>query len=258
MQSKLSEGRPYHHSCNISSPSPSHTDCIQFNISYLGARDVSLSLPTNPPAIPGIVSIAASDVVPVATSVASEVQSAVSSATTSFETAVGSVIPQNCSLGIEYFCIGFTDRLDCGALPLTLSNIMPSSSGVQNLDRSLAEVTPRSIRGCLVTGAVFTTLAMFFSICSLSTHRVGLVSFQWILGRSTHLRSICSLICCIPLLALTVILYGLQLMAKLPMEVTLETGEASRQVLAALIFAVLMGVSTIFGWLLDRHSGILF
>jgi hypothetical protein len=231
----------------------------------LGARDVSLSLPTNPLAIPGIVSTAASDVVPVATGVASKVQSAVSSAITSLETGVGSVIPKNCSLGTEYFCIGFTERLDCRALPLTLSNIIPSSitavegsSGVQNLDRSLAEVTPRSIRGCLVAGAVFATLAVFFSICSLLADRVGLVSFQWILGRSTHLRSICSLICCIPLLTLTVILYGLRLVAKLPVEITLETGEASRQILAALIFAVLVGVSTIFGWLLDCHSGILF
>jgi hypothetical protein len=65
------------------------------------------------------------------------------------------------------------------------------------------------------------------------------------------------MICCIPLLALTVILYGLRLKAKLPMEITLETGEASRQVLAALIFAVLMGASSMFGWLLDRYIGIL-
>jgi hypothetical protein len=39
------------------------------------------------------------------------------------------------------------------------------------------------------------------------------------------------------------------------MEITLKTGEASRQVLAALIFAVLMGASSIFGWLLDRYIG---
>jgi hypothetical protein len=57
------------------------------------------------------------------------------------------------------------------------------------------------------------------------------------------------MICCIPLLFLTVILYGSRLKAKLPMEITLETSEASRQVLAALIFAVLMGTSIIFGYM---------
>jgi hypothetical protein len=142
-------------------------------------------------------------------------------------------------------------------MPSSISAV-EESSGVENLDRALAEVTPRSIRGCVVAGAVFATLAIFFSICSLSPHRVGLVSFQWILGNSAHLRSICSMICCTPLLALTVILYGLRLKAKLPMEITLETGEASRQVLAALIFAVLMGASPILGWLLDRYIGIPF
>jgi hypothetical protein len=186
---------------------------MQFNISHLDKRDVSL--PTNPPGVPGIVSI-----------------------------------------GVEYFCMSFTDHFDYRALPLTLSNIMSSSatameksSYIQSLDRALAEVTPRSIKGCLVTGAIFATLAIFFSICSLLAHPVGLVSVNWILGSSTHLRSICSIICCIPLLFLTVILYGSRLKAKLPIEITLETSEASRQVLAALIFAVLMGSSIIFGYM---------
>lgn len=54
---------------------------------------------------------------------------------------------------------------------------------------------------------------------------------------------------------LTAILYGLRLKAKLPMELALETGEASKQILAALICALFMGISIILGWALDRYIG---
>jgi MFS family permease len=168
-------------------------------------------------------------------------------------------VPNNCSLGVEYFCIGFPDSIDCRTLPLNISNIIPSSlatieqlNSIEGLDRALAEVTPRSIKGCLIIGAICAALGIIQG-CYLAAHGFELISFPS-LGILTLIRFICSLICCIPILALTVILYGPQLKAK---ELTLERGEASSQVLAALSCATFMIISIVVGWLLDRYNGVL-
>jgi hypothetical protein len=103
--------------------------------SFVEIRAPGLSqVPTKAPVIPDVVSIAAtgaqsiaSDAATVATRVASEAQSVASGAVTSIETAVDSIVPNNCSLGVEYFCIGFPDSIDCRTLPLNISNIIPSS-----------------------------------------------------------------------------------------------------------------------------------
>jgi hypothetical protein len=60
-------------------------------------------------------------------SVVSEAQSVIASAATTVETAIGLIIPKNCSLGLEYFAIGFTDHIHFEDLPLNISNIIPSS-----------------------------------------------------------------------------------------------------------------------------------
>ena len=217
---------------------------------------------------PGVVSLAAGEAqsvasaaLTVATGVAGEAKSAVSSAVTSIETAIGSIVPNNCSLGVKYFCIGFTDHVNCSALPLNVSDIIPSSaihklSSVEDLDQALAKATPKSIKKCLIIGAVFASLAMFLgisSLCSLVLQVPGFTSVPSILLVSARLRSVCSLVCFIPILVLTVILYGLK--AKLPAELVLETGEASKQILAALSCAIFMGLSIIVGWSLDRYMG---
>jgi hypothetical protein len=122
----------------------------------------------------------------------------------------------------------------------------------------LAKATPKSITGCLIMGAVFAALTMFLgicSLCSLALHRPGFTFLPSILRATTLLRSVCSLVCFIPLLVLTVILYGLQLKVKLPVELVLETGEASKQILAALTCAIFMGILIIVGWSLDRYMG---
>ena len=67
------------------------------------------------------------------------------------------------------------------------------------------------------------------------------------------LRALCSAICCIPLLALAIILF-VSKSVELPKGVTVETGKASDQVLAASICAIFMGISIIVGWLLDHQS----
>lgn len=225
---------------------------IQFNLPKIDTRGVPFSVPSKPPlVVPGLVSVA--------TRVASEAQSVVTGAVTSIETAVDSAVPKNCSLGVKYFCVGFSDRIDCSSLPFNASNIVPSSvtavgnwPDVENLDRALANLTPRGIKACLIISAVFAALALVLGISSIWSPwagRLGLISIPWTLGVSTHLCSACSVICCIPVLVLTVMLYGLRLKVKLPAGITLETGQASNQVLAALICALSMGISVIAGWL---------
>jgi hypothetical protein len=205
---------------------------LQFDFTNINARGVPLSIPTNPVSIPGVVSTAVSQVGSVAataaSSIASEAQSAVSSAITAVETAIESIIPMNGTLGVKYFCLGFTNHIDCKELPLNLS-----------------------IKVCLIIGALFAILAIFpdvISICSLLARRLGLISFSWIPAILAPLRIICSAICCISIIVLTIILYGLLSMAKsLPKQIVAEAGEACNQVLAALTCAIFMGISTIAG-----------
>ncbi len=61
---------------------------------------------------------------------------------------------------------------------------------------------------------------------------------------------VCSTICCIPLLALAIILF-VSKSVDLLKGVTIETSKAGNQVLAASICAIFMGILIIVGWLLD-------
>jgi hypothetical protein len=243
MQPELSKERPCYHPRSVPSPKLCHTDCVQFNSSLLEQRGVPFSVPTIPTPIPG-----------------ANVPTVVSGAITSLETAVGSIMPQNCSLGVRSFCISFTDRVDCRTLPLALSSMIPSSvtagqqsGGIHTLDQALSQITPQRIKDCLVAGAIFAGLATALSLWSLVALRTARIFvFPWALG------AVCSVICSIPLLVPTIILYGMCLEAKLPNGMSLETGEATHQILAALIFAQLLGASVVFGSLLDRYGELLF
>jgi hypothetical protein len=74
----------------------------------VASRGVALSIPTNPNAIPGIISIAATEAqsaaraaATAASSVTSEAQSVVTIAVSAIETAIDSIIPKNCTLGVR-------------------------------------------------------------------------------------------------------------------------------------------------------------
>lgn len=147
-----------------------------------------------PYAIPGVVSIVvdrAYSAVTIATAVANDTRSAISSAVTSIKTAIGSTVPKNCLLGVKYFCISFTDHVDYRALLLNLLNIILSSiitieklGNIDNLDQVLVAVTPKSIKGCLVIGAVFAALVILlgiYTLYSLVLRRLGFTSFPLIL-----------------------------------------------------------------------------
>ncbi|CZR52100.1 uncharacterized protein PAC_01977 [Phialocephala subalpina] len=231
-----------------------------------------LSVPTNPNDIPGVVTIAASQAQSVksvaataASSVAGQAQSAVSSAITAVESAVSSTIPKNCSLGVRYFCVGFTDHIDYKKLPINLVNIISSSvpaigqlSTLASLDRALAVVNSRSITSCLALGlcsAVFSIVPDIICICFLLAHQSESHSFDRVQWIAPHARRLCSVICCMSLTVLTIILYGILSKSKsmdLPKEITVKAGEASTQVLAAFTSAIFMGIFTIIAWVWDR------
>jgi hypothetical protein len=68
-------------------------------------------------------------------------------------------------------------------------------------------------------------------------------------------RGLCSAICCIPLISLTIILHGiLSKSTDLPKGISVEAGEASGQVLVALTCAIFMGIFTVARWLLSRYD----
>jgi hypothetical protein len=155
-------------------------------------------------------------------------------------------LPRNCSLGTKYFCIGSVDHIDCRELPLNISNIVPGLvieqlGDIGKLNQALTYITPGGVRDCLIVSAVFAAFAFLLGISSTQqqyTH--DMISRVW-----ENTRSLCCTICISPLLAWTVILYGLRSRAHLPKEVSLETGRASQLILAALICAISMQVLSI-------------
>jgi len=245
---------------------------IQFDFPNINSRGMSLSVPTNPNGTPGFVTILASQAysvesaaVTMASSVAGQAQSAVSTAVVAAESAVYSIIPKNCSLGVKYFCVGFTDRIDCKGLPLNLSNIIPSSvptigqpSALASLDRALLVMNPRSITSSLIMGFCFAAFLICLDvicICFLWACQSGLIPFYSLPQIAAYARMLFSVLCCIPLIVLTAVLYGILSKSKsmdLPREIAVQAGEASTHVLAALACAIFMGIFTIIGWLWHR------
>ena len=67
------------------------------------------------------------------------------------------------------------------------------------------------------------------------------------------LRAVCSAICFIPILLFVIILFPWKYV-DMPKGVTIETGEASSQVVAASTCAIFMGISIMVGWFLERQS----
>jgi hypothetical protein len=220
MQARLSEERHCYYLCrSLFLLDFNFLTAKQFKFPIVQLRSVYLSIPADPIPVPGAVSAIPSEAqsftgvaATVASSMASEAQSVVASAATTVETAIGSIIPKNCSLRLEYFVIGFTDHIDFKALPLNISNIIPSAitdtladigqpSILKTVNVALAEFNPRSIKDCLVISLTFAILAivpdaLYIGFAILNRPEVG-PSISWITG---PLRKGYSFICCVSLL----------------------------------------------------------
>ena len=83
---------------------------------------------------------------------------------------LGSVVPQNCSVGSRYFCVGFPSSLNCSKLPLNISGLVADAipalnnahleSDLATLDQQLKYVTPGLIEGPLVLGVVSAVIVL--------------------------------------------------------------------------------------------------
>jgi len=119
------------------------------------------------------------------------------------------------------------------------------------IDGVLAVLTARSITGCLTLGLCFAILPGLVFICSPLAHELELIFFLYISEILAPLRAACAAICCIPILGLSMVLYDF-LSKSANSLVAIKIGEASDQVLAALTYAISMGVSILAHWLLTH------
>lgn len=83
---------------------------------------------------------------------------------------MSAVIPKNCTLGTEYYCVGFGDHAKCKGLPLQVSGVLAAAftgdqaQSLHPLDRALARIIFRSIEGCLIFGFIFAILAFVLGL----------------------------------------------------------------------------------------------
>lgn len=165
---------------------------------------------------------------------------------------VQALIPRNCSLGTKQFCVGFNDYINCTNLPLNLSSIVPETvlsfvgdqvEALQPLEGMLTKVTPANMQGCLILGLVpvFAMAALFVSSVFGRLFCVACCLLR--LGILTKIITfiILGLLCCVPFLVPTVILYDVQSkLQNLQTSIIVEKGDVSGYCLGALCCAVVM------------------
>ena len=223
---------------------------MQFNFT-------GIHLPNNPlipRTIPGsdiIQSLESAAQSAVATAVSpaiSNVESAANTAATAIPdiSKIGHLIPLNCSLGTKQFCVGFDDRVDCNNLPLNLSSLVPKTIAsfvrdqvqvLQPLEDELKKVTPTNIQHCLTGGLVLVLVMAVIFISSIFRRLFCFAKF--LLRLSIFIRVLISLtvglVCCIPFLIPTVILFDIQSKTEnMPSSIKIEKGEVGNYCLGAL------------------------
>ncbi|KAF2182607.1 hypothetical protein K469DRAFT_752091 [Zopfia rhizophila CBS 207.26] len=191
---------------------------------------------------------------------ATAVPSAVSSAINDVETAVNSLIPKNCTLGTNYLCVGFSDRIDCSPLPLSnshpisgaLSNLpteqiqslQPLSESLENLDRTISAVTSQDFKIYFTFGLVSAILAivlgvLFLCSISLEAFRVIYHVFGFAIPVVAVLRAFFGFVCFLAFLIPSIFLWILfSKCSKFPFEV--EQGEVRAFCVGAFILAAIM------------------
>jgi hypothetical protein len=223
-------------------------------ISQLQFNFTDIHLPNNPLLLPRSIpgrdvlqplqseAQSAANVVATAISPAiSKVQSAASAATAIPD--IKDMIPRNCSLGTKQFCFGFDNRTECNDLPLNLSNIVPEAvatvigdqvQALQPLPGILAKVTVANIQHCLILGPVL-MFVMIIILCFANyllrlSIRTGMV-----------IIFVAGLICCIPFVIPTVILFVVQSkIENLPSSIEVQKGDVSNYSLGVLCCGVVM------------------
>lgn len=233
---------------------------LQFNFAnghlpnnHLVSRAVSERdiIPPVPSEAQSVVSGAATAV----SSAASHAKSVASTVATAISGADG-IIPRNLSLGTEQFCVGFSNRMECGNLPVNTSKILPkaltSTVGDQiedfhRLDGILARLSPEYIRDPLIFGLGTAMVIAVVFVCSLFGPHFGLVLHQQDLSLVLILRLVIGLICCLSFLLPTVIVYTLYSNSKrLQSNIKMDRGDVGGYCLMAFFSAIVMTVLTAF------------
>jgi hypothetical protein len=153
---------------------------------------------------------------------------------------VSAVIPKNCTLGTEYYCVGFGDHAKCKGLPLQVSGVLAAAftgdqaQSLHPLDRALARIIFRSIEGCLTFGFILQFWHLFWA--SLFGSPIPLL---------TSLRVGCSVLCRVPLFIPTIILYVALSKTKV-LTFKVERGDVSGHCLGAFCSAIVIISLTLF------------
>ncbi|OCK74619.1 hypothetical protein K432DRAFT_267227, partial [Lepidopterella palustris CBS 459.81] len=124
----------------------------------------------------GVVQSAGNVAITAISLVNSDIQNAVTSAMGAIETSIYTSTPKNYTLGTKSYCIGFSDRIDCRNLPLNITQTLPDTikssirgqiPSLESLDQTLSYLTPGSIPGLSLLGAVLLLLLAALFFCSL-------------------------------------------------------------------------------------------
>ena len=111
-------------------------------------------------------------------------QSVVPSAISTVDSALDAIRPRNCSLGIKYLCLGFSDHIDCKDPSTNPSTIVPIAQfpSTDTVHQALLSVTSRGLEGPLNAGLVFATLALLLGLLMLCPCGVGIYHYYRLCG----------------------------------------------------------------------------
>jgi hypothetical protein len=181
---------------------------------------------------------------------------------------IANLIPHNCTIGTESFCIGFSSRVKCHQLPLNLSyelsQALPSVVSyplepLHKIDASLAQLTSEHLKGLLIVGLASAGM-LYIAVLPLwyiewATFR----EYNSIKAPLIIISLVSSVSCVFVFLSLVVILYSIVSKTRgVLINITAEGGMVFRDCLLALLGAIIMAIYTTFRFgfaLIDQHLG---
>lgn len=175
------------------------------------ANSLETTLPSAVSRLGGAANTAVDSIETAIPEVISQVRSAANAVATAVPAAIEAILPRNCSIGTNQFCIGRADSVLCYNLPPNISGIIPLEirnslgedfSSIQVFDIALTKITTRTIQDIWIAGLVLIFLILCSTLFSIfrSTFfqlRVWRVVFHLVFG----------LIFCIPFIITVVTLH---------------------------------------------------
>jgi hypothetical protein len=210
---------------------------------------IPTSIPSDVPDIQGAFSTAAA-IIP---SRVSDIKSVAGAIATAIPEGITQIVPQNCTIGIKQFCIGFNKDIECHNMPVTLSKIIPSEvkdllrlpfDGVDSFDAALSRITSPFIQYTLIAGLVVVLIitCIFISLlygwfsllsCGVNSAALGAVIYL-ILG----------LLSCIPFIIPTVSLHAVRSRTEgLPAWIQMQQGDLYGLCIGCILSAITVAIA---------------